>query len=74
MFKVELVLNVEKILPDCLRDNWIIKTETHYPNQRNNFFKYYFSYQPVKKSIAEKVRKTHLQDRIFYKLIIFTFV
>ena len=36
MLKVELTLNVEKLLPECLRRKWVIRTQTLEPNKRHS--------------------------------------
>ena len=43
--QVELVLGVEKLLPDCLREKWVVKTETLYPNRTINCLQYVFRNQ-----------------------------
>ena len=53
--KVELVLNVERFLPDFIRERWIVKTEKIFPNQRSNMLLFNkANYKPI----VEKVGKT----------------
>ena len=58
--KVELVLNVERFLPDFIREKWIVKTERIFPNQTNNLFSLFLFNKATYKQIVEKVRKVHL--------------
>ena len=54
--KVELVLNVERFLPDFIREKWIVKTERIFPNQTNNVFSLFLFNKATYKHIVEKVR------------------
>ena len=54
--KVELVLNVERFLPDFIREKWIVKTERIFPNQTNNLFSLFLFNKATYKHIVEKVR------------------
>ena len=53
--KVELVLNVERFLPDFIREKWIVKTERIFPNQTNNLFSIFLFNKATYKHIVEKV-------------------
>ena len=55
MIKVELVLNVERFLPDFIREKWIVKTERIFPNQTNLLSLFLFN-KATYKHIVEKVR------------------
>ena len=54
--KVELVLNVERFLPDFIREKWIVKTERIFPNQTNLLSLFLFN-KATYKHIVEKVSK-----------------
>ena len=53
--KVELVLNVERFLPDFIREKWIVKSERIFPNQTNNLFSLFLFNKATYKYIVEKV-------------------
>ena len=54
--KVELILNVERFLPDFIREKWIVKTEKIFPNQRTNIFSLFLFNTVTYKNIVEKVQ------------------
>ena len=54
--KVELILNVERFLPDFIREKWIVKTERIFPNQGTNVFSLFLFNTVTYKHIVEKVR------------------
>ena len=60
--KVELVLNVERFLPDFIREKWIVKTERIFPNQTNNLFSLFLFNKATYKQIVEKVRNASDTD------------
>ena len=53
--QVELTLNVEKLLPECLRKKWMIKTETLEPNKRSNILTRLLINENTMRSIARRV-------------------
>lgn len=55
MFKVELVLSVERLLPEFLRERWILKTETLHPNQNPGCLSQISPYQNPLKFIKNLV-------------------
>ena len=59
--KVELVLNVERFLPDFIREKWIVKTERIFPNQTNLLSLFLFN-KATYKQIVEKVRNASDTD------------
>ena len=55
--KVELVLNVERFLPDFIREKWIVKTQKIFPNQRTNLCSLFLFNKATYKHIVDKVGK-----------------
>ena len=55
MSKVELVLSVERLLPEFLRERWILKTETLYPNQGPGCLSHISPYQNQLKFIKNLI-------------------
>jgi len=60
--QVELVLGVEKLLPDCLREKWVVKTETLYPNRTINCLQYVFRNQPSIDLITRMIISSNNND------------
>ena len=55
MSKVELVLSVERLLPEFLRERWILKTETLHPNQGPGCLSHISPYQNQLKFIKNLI-------------------
>ena len=55
MLQVELTLNIEKLLPECLKKKWIIKTQTLQPNRSSGFFLGFFKDENTLRSIGQRV-------------------
>ena len=55
MSKAELVLSVERLLPEFLRERWILKTETLHPNQGPGCLSHISPYQNQLKFIKNLI-------------------
>ena len=65
--KVELVLNVERFLPDFIREKWIVKTERIFPNQRTNLCSLFLFNKATYKHIVDKIVESESGEREEYQ-------
>ena len=57
-------MNVEKLLPECLRRNWVIRTETLEPNRRSNRLWSLLKDESTMRNIAQRVVSEFSGDAI----------